>query len=166
MFILRLKIFFGRFILKLIPLQAFPKINRCLYKFMGHQIGDDVLIYSSVEIVGLVNLSIGTNSFIGHKSLIMGGKSRVVVGKNCDISSSVSLITGTHIIGNEIRRAGSGFSKNILIGDGVWIGYGATILGGVEIGHGAVVAAGSLVNKSVPPNVIVGGIPAKTLKFI
>ena len=156
MFILRLKIFFGRFILKLIPLQAFPKINRCLYKFMGHQIGDDVLIYSSVEIVGLVNLSIGTNSFIGHKSLIMGGKSRVVVGKNCDISSSVSLITCTHIIGMCISRAGSGF----------WIGYGATILGGVEIGHGAVVAAGSLVNKSVPPNVIVGGIPAKTLKFI
>ena len=166
MLILRLKKFFGRFILKLIPLQAFPQINRSLYNFMGHRIGDNVLIYSSVEIVGLVNLTIGTNSFIGHKSLIMGGISRVDVGENCDISSNVSFITGTHIIGNENRRAGFGFSKNILIGDGVWIGYGATILGGVEIGKGTVVAAGSLVNKSFPPNVIVGGVPAKIIKLI
>lgn len=47
----------------------------------------------------------------------------------------------------------------------MWIGYGATILSGVCIGQGAVVAAGAVVSKNVPPYAIVGGIPAKIIKY-
>lgn len=54
--------------------------------------------------------------------------------------------------------------ENIIIGNDVWIGMDATILGGVEIGDGSVIAAGSMVTKSVPPNVLVAGIPAKIIK--
>lgn len=58
------------------------------------------------------------------------------------------------------------FSKgNIIIEDDVWIGYGATIMSGVHIGRGAVIAAGALVTKDVAPYAIVGGIPAKVIKF-
>jgi acetyltransferase-like isoleucine patch superfamily enzyme len=53
----------------------------------------------------------------------------------------------------------------IIVGDDVWIGYGATILSGVTIGEGAVVAAGSLVVKDVEPFSIVGGAPAKFIKM-
>ena len=54
---------------------------------------------------------------------------------------------------------------DIVVEDDVWIGYGATILSGVRIGQGAVIAAGAVVTKDVPPYAIVGGVPAKVIKY-
>lgn len=54
---------------------------------------------------------------------------------------------------------------DIIIEDDVWIGYGSKILSGVRIGQGAVVAAGAVVTKDVEPYSIVGGVPAKLLKY-
>ena len=54
---------------------------------------------------------------------------------------------------------------DIAVDDDVWIGYGATIMSGVHIGQGAVVAAGAVVTKDVPPYAIVGGVPAKVIKY-
>lgn len=54
---------------------------------------------------------------------------------------------------------------NIVVDDDAWIGYGATIMSGVHIGQGAVVAAGAVVTKDVPPYAIVGGVPAKVIKY-
>jgi acetyltransferase-like isoleucine patch superfamily enzyme len=48
--------------------------------------------------------------------------------------------------------------------DNIWVGANTTILDGVIIGEGAIIAAGSVVTKSVPPNCIVGGVPAKIIK--
>ena len=53
----------------------------------------------------------------------------------------------------------------IVIGDDAWIGYDCTILSGVTIGQGAVVAAGSVVTKDVPPYAVVGGTPARVIKY-
>lgn len=55
-------------------------------------------------------------------------------------------------------------SKPIIIGDNVWIGMRAIILKGVTIGDGAIVAAGAVVTKDVPPNSVVGGVPAKVIR--
>jgi len=55
--------------------------------------------------------------------------------------------------------------KQCNIGSDVWIGNGAKILSGVPIGHGAIVAAGAVVVKDVPPYAIVGGVPAKLIKY-
>jgi len=60
-------------------------------------------------------------------------------------------------------EAGGG---NITIGNDVWIGMDAIILGGVTIGNGSIVAAGSIVTNDVPENVLVAGIPAKVVKKI
>lgn len=58
------------------------------------------------------------------------------------------------------------FSKgDIIVDDDVWIGYGAIIMSGVHIGQGAVIAAGAVVTKNVPPYAIVGGVPAKIIKY-
>lgn len=54
---------------------------------------------------------------------------------------------------------------NIEIGDDVWLGTDALIMGGVKVGNGAVVAAGSIVTKDVPAYAIVGGCPAKVIKY-
>jgi acetyltransferase-like isoleucine patch superfamily enzyme len=57
------------------------------------------------------------------------------------------------------------FGRRITIGNDVWIGANVTVLRGVKIGTGAIVAAGSVVTKSVPPYAIVGGLPAKVIRF-
>ena len=54
--------------------------------------------------------------------------------------------------------------KDIIIGNDVWIGYGAQIMSGVTVGDGAVIAAGSIVTKDVLPYTVVGGVPAKKIK--
>ena len=58
-----------------------------------------------------------------------------------------------------------GFDKDVIVESDVWIGCNVTLLAGVHIGRGAVIAAGSVVNKDVPPYAIVGGVPAKLIKF-
>lgn len=59
----------------------------------------------------------------------------------------------------------AGSKGPIIVGDDVWIGDSALILSGVKIGQGAVVAARAVVTKDVPPYAIVGGIPAKIIKY-
>jgi acetyltransferase-like isoleucine patch superfamily enzyme len=55
--------------------------------------------------------------------------------------------------------------QRVSIGADVWIGARAIILGGIKIGHGAIIAAGAIVNKDVPPYAIVGGVPAKFIRY-
>lgn len=55
--------------------------------------------------------------------------------------------------------------RSCQIGNDVWIGCSVTIMGGVTIGDGAIVAAGSLVNRDVPPYAVVGGVPAKVIRY-
>lgn len=70
--------------------------------------------------------------------------------KQCEHIAHVGLI--------DSYQAGGG---DIIFGNDVWIGMDSTILGGVTIGKGSVVAAGSVGTKSVPENVLVGGVPAR-----
>lgn len=162
----RISKFSFRVILKLLPISAFPVINRICLRLMGIKIGKDAIIYSSVQVLGSVKVQIGDSTFIGHETLIMGGPSKIKIGRNCDISSRVNLITGSHEIGQFDRRAGKGVSNNITIEDGVWIGFGCTVLGGVTIGKGSIIGANSLVNKNIPANSIYGGTPAKEIRPI
>lgn len=98
------------------------------------------------------------------------------IGSFCSIAENVNFILGgNHIYENvltypiraNIMNQGYEATSNgpIIIKDDVWIGFGATILSGVHIGQGAVVAAGSVVTKDVPPYAIVGGVPAKVIKY-
>ncbi len=102
--------------------------------------------------------------------------SMVIIGNYCSIGPGVTFLVGAdhrmdHIstypfktkILNEKNEAIS--KGNIVIDDDVWIGYGATILSGVHISQGAVIAAGAVVDKDVPPYSVVGGVPAKVIKY-
>lgn len=97
------------------------------------------------------------------------------IGKFCSIASGATfLLGGEHCYKTFLTYPFEGmFEHNfnspskgdINIGNDVWIGWDATILSGVTIGNGAIISAGSLVVKDVPPFAIVGGVPAKVLKY-
>ena len=83
-------------------------------------------------------------------------------------ASNVAVVGGDHRIDNinvPIRFSGREEFKDTIFEDGCWIGHGAIILHGVRVGAGAVVAAGSVVTKDVEKNAIVGGNPAKFIRF-
>jgi len=90
------------------------------------------------------------------------------IGDNVLFAAYVSLVGGDHKIDNihgPMRDAGRDDIKPIRIEDDVWIGHGAIILHGVTVHSGAVVAAGAVVTKDVPPRSIVGGNPAKLIRY-
>lgn len=114
-------------------------------------------------------INIGTSTVIGKNVFInsdctfldLGG---ITIEDDVLIGPKVSLLTEGHPIEPEQRNAL--FAKPILIKTNVWIGAGAIILPGVTIGKNTIVAAGAIVSKDVPDNVVVGGIPAKIFKNV
>jgi acetyltransferase-like isoleucine patch superfamily enzyme len=76
------------------------------------------------------------------------------------------VLTTTHDIGPHEQRCHGSRSEPVTIGDGAWIGTRALILPGVHVGAGCVVAAGAVVTDSVPPDSLVGGVPAKVLRTL
>ncbi|MFC4639985.1 DapH/DapD/GlmU-related protein [Deinococcus hohokamensis] len=110
-------------------------------------------------------VSLGENVWVGAFTFIGGNPSaHVQIGNNVDIAPKVTIITGTHQLGTPQQRAGLGETRGVIINDGVWIGAGSLILPGVSIGGGSVIAAGSVVNRDVPENVLVAGVPARVIK--
>ena len=153
--------------LKISPLILFSKLNVFLNRLLGYHIDKNARIYSSVQIRGAIDVRIGARTFIGHETLITGGSASISIGADCDISDRVGIVCGTHEIDPlGARSAGKGIGKDIIIEDGVWIGYGAIILPGVKIGKKAIIAAGAVVTKDVLPRTIVGGNPAKEIRKI
>ena len=97
---------------------------------------------------------------------------KIIIKGNCAIAHHLSIHTGNHarLLGKyvtDITKANKpkGYDHDVIIEKDVWIGANVTILEGVTVGRGATIAAGAVVNKDVPPYSIVGGIPAKVIKF-
>ena len=109
------------------------------------------------------HIKLGKNIFINHACtfLDLGG---IRIEDDVLIGPKVNLITENHPVDPSKRKHLD--LKPILIKRNAWIGAGATILPGVTVGENSVVAAGAVVNRDVPANTIVGGVPAKILRTI
>ena len=122
-------------------------------------------------------VSVGKGTYGPINVEMASNKYRINIGNYCSIANGTAFVLSSehalnHIstfpfkvkVTHEVEE--EGLSKgNITVDDDVWIGYGATILSGVHIGQGAVVASGSVVTKDVPPYAIVGGVPAKVIRY-
>lgn len=136
-----------------------------LLKNLAQHVGENVSIKENVYLYNVEGLSIGDNVSIWPMSYIdaFGG---------VDIGNDVSMAEGTSIFSfNHSTDDLETSIKNqpvkklpVKVEDNVWIGSKATVLGGVTVGSGSVIAAGAVVNRDVPRNMIMGGIPAKVLK--
>jgi len=126
-----------------------------------------------LEINGDFDICTGSSVTIESGAKLTLGKGGINRGVTVAVFNSVSLGHNVFISENSTIRdsdnhwisgGAGGNSAPINIGNNVWIGINVTILKGVTIGDGAVVAANSLVNKAVPPNTLVGGVPAKVIR--
>lgn len=90
----------------------------------------------------------------------------ITIGNEVMFGPRVNLFTAGHPIDSDIRATNLEFGLPIVIGDGVWIGGNVTILPGVSIGANSIIAAGSVVTKDVPNDVIYGGNPARFIREV
>lgn len=141
---------------------------------------DSVLHYSTriYRFAHILKTTIGKYTYVGIGTKII----HTEIGNFCSIASDVSIGLEEHTLQNistspiftEAHNA-TGYSwikdsifipyQKTYIGHDVWIGYRALIKGGVKIGNGAVIAAGAVVTKDIPPFAIVGGVPAKIIRY-
>lgn len=115
--------------------------------------------YGPIEVdsdVPDVSLKIGSFCSIGEETIFL-------LGKDHEIHHFSTYPFKYKLLKNTVYESLS--KGDIIVGDDVWFGQRTTILSGVTIGQGAVIAAGAIVTKDVPPYAIVGGSPARVLKY-
>ena len=110
-----------------------------------------------------VNIEIGEDTFI-NKNCNFLDDGKISIGNRCMLGPGVTIAAVNHFL--DPNKRFSSKCPPVIIGDNVWIGMGAIINPGVKIGENSVVASGSVVNKDVPPNVLVAGNPAVIKKRI
>lgn len=132
-------------------------------KSMAKQCGKGLSIGGRCDITG--NIYLGDN--VNFNGMTIQGKGTVKIGNNFHSGIECMMVTQNHAYdtGEAIPYGRKLDLKTIEIGDNVWLGNRVIITGDTKIGEGAIVAAGSLICKDVPPFAIVGGNPAKIIKY-
>lgn len=137
------------------------EIRSLLSRLTGRDVDDSVTVFPPFYCEFGKNLSLGKDVFInmGCSFQDAGG---ITVGDGTLIGHGSTIVTLNHAIAPD-RRANM-IPAPVVIGSKVWLGAGVTVVPGVTIGDGAIIGAGAVVTKDVPPNTIVGGVPAKTIR--
>lgn len=132
-------------------------------KLIGKPVGEDFGLFPPFYTDFGKNITIGNQVFINSdcKFQDQGG---IFIDDGALIGHGVVLATLDHDMAPSKRQ--QLHPAPIKIGKNVWVGANATITKGVTIGDGAIVAAGAVVNKDVPANTVVGGVPARVIKTI
>ncbi len=161
------------FDIKLFIKRLYNKIyTPLLKKRMGH-CGNNVFISPVDSVFYYPGLFIGNNVHIGYNADFISTRSRIIIGDHVVFAPHVSIRGGDHrtnVVGKFIDEVGDDCKSpendaDVIFEGDNWIGMNVTILKGVTVGRGSIIAAGTLVNKSVPAYSVVGGIPARILKM-
>ena len=117
------------------------------------------------------NISLGYATTLGYNNFLHGN---ISIGKYCQLGADIAIHTTNHptnymttyinknLFKGELKKLKE--TNTVIIGNDVWVGHNALIIGNVKIGNGAVIAAGAIVTKDVSPYTIVAGVPAKPIR--
>lgn len=140
------------------------EMNELLKGLFG-SIGERYIINQPFRCDYGCNIFLGEDCFINFNCTILD-ESKVVIGNNSFIGPNVSIYTACHPLESEKRNKFIEWAEPVTIGNNVWIGGDVTILPGVTIGNNVVIGGGSVVTKDFPSNVVIGGNPAKIIKWV
>ncbi len=140
-------------------------------KYFGY-IADNAIITPPLSCANYKNLYIGENVGIGPNANLSCLNAKCIIKGNTAIAEHFTVHTGNHahikgMFITDITEANKpkGYDQDVVVEKDVWIGCNVTLLSGVTVGRGCTIAAGAVVAKSTPPYAIMGGVPAKFIKF-
>ncbi|UZR96456.1 sugar O-acetyltransferase [Chondrinema litorale] len=139
------------------------KVRSKLSEIIGVIIDESTTIFPPFYTNFGRHISLGKNVFVNHACSFLD-IGCITIEDDVMIGPRVNITSENHPI--EVSKRKTLVPGAVVIKRNAWIGAGATILPGVTIGENSVVAAGALVNKDVPANTVVGGVPAKIIKEI
>lgn len=161
---MRIKILLGK---ALLWLQS--KCRSCVEAAMNDKLrkaGSDGRVVYGVDVRHIENVHIGKGSYVNGGMLAASEEACISIGENCMISYAVHMRTDKHRhsdVGAPMCEQGHDY-EDIIIGDDVWIGYGAQIMSGVTIGSHSIIGAGAVVTHDIPQYSVAVGVPARVIK--
>ncbi len=153
----------------LLKIAWLPPIRKALLQLYGCRIGKETVVlnvdFVNLYRTGFRGLRIGNNCFIGDGCLF-DLADRIEIGPNTTLAQRVVINTHLNVGFNQhpLQKKFPAFSKPVSIEENCFVGIGSIILAGTVIRSNSFVGAASMVNKEVPPNSVVGGVPAKPLR--
>lgn len=149
--------------------KLFRRVCMAIVKLRFKKCGKHVII-NPFDSFSYSTISLGNHVFIGKGAVLMASDSSISIGNKVMFGPKVTIMGGDHNaseIGQymiDVKSKLSGDDLPVVVEDDVWVGTGAIILKGVNIGCGSIIAAGSVVNKSIPEYSIAAGVPARVVK--
>jgi maltose O-acetyltransferase len=166
---LHLRLLLIQILLAPLPIHVGSRLRVYGLRLAGFSIGHSCVMWGTPRITGdrdlYRKLTIGQGCWFNMGCFFDLG-APITIGDRVAFGHQVMIMTNSHDVGAPHQRAAALYAKPVTIEDGAWLGARCTILPGVTIGAGAVVAAGAIVNKDVPPNTLVAGVPARAIKLL
>lgn len=169
--------------IKRIIINILGRIGELFYKsFCRYQVmktckklgafGENSMLAYPFVLQGTKNIIIGKHVSIRQGAVLTAINAKIQIRDWVITATDLVISTGNHrmisgrFVGSVTNaEKGQGYDADVTINEDVWIASRVTILMGVTVGRGAIIAAGAVVNKNVLPYSVVGGIPAKFIKF-
>lgn len=145
--------------------RATPAERRALLESLLGSVGDNVRIRAPFQCDLGYHITVGSGTFVNFGAVFLD-MAPVDVGRDVQIGPYVQVLTSTHELDAERRRAGWERALPVTIGDTVWLGGGVIVCPGVTIGRDTVVGAGAVVTRDLPPGVLAVGNPARIVRTL
>ncbi|MDT0606242.1 acyltransferase [Croceitalea rosinachiae] len=140
----------------------FPRLRNWMVKRYLKKSGKKIRVKKGAEIS--LNSTIGNNTELGTRCMI---QANVYIGDDVIMGPDVKIYSRNHKYSNleiPIRLQGKDYFKTF-IGNDVWLGANVIVTAGCKVGNHVIVAAGAVITKDIPDFAVVGGVPAKVIKF-